>query len=228
MSEDHGTWRQSVFSRLGLWSQAQYQPIDQVRYVVIDSELTGLNRQNDALIALAAIRMQGSRIMVGETFYRLINPQREMARDNIVVHRIRPSELVDQPTVATVLDEFAEFIGDDVVVGHFVRIDWSFIKRDMQIHRGRQLRNRTLDTCKAYQWFDLQNRTMDGSYAYGMAQDLDCNLFTVAQKMDLPVSEAHHALYDAWLAASLWQRFVVMFKAYGVRRLGDLTPIARG
>ncbi|MBI5032439.1 MAG: 3'-5' exonuclease [Chloroflexi bacterium] len=212
--------------RLGLWEPDLYQSIDHARYVVIDSELTGLDKKHDAMIALSAIRMQGSRILVGETFYRLINPERAMQRENIVVHRIRPSELTNQPTIGNILKEFSEFVGDDIVVGHFVQIDWGFLNRDMQIHLGRRLQNNLIDTCRAHDWLDLQDRTLDGSYAYGAHENTDCNLFSLAQKFDIEIKEAHHALYDAFLAASLWQRYLVALKAYGVRRLGDLLPIA--
>lgn len=203
-----------------------HQPIDQVRFVVIDSELTGLDRERDAVIALSAIRMKGSRILVGETFYRLVDPQRDLERDNIIIHRIRPSELINQPTIDVVLQEFAEFIGDDVVVGHFIQIDWAFVNRDMQNHLGKRLGNYTFDTCRVHQWVDLQNHTMDGTYGYGMAQDVECNLFALANQFDITITEAHHALYDALLAAYIWQRYLVSLKSFGVRRLGDLLPIA--
>jgi DNA polymerase-3 subunit epsilon len=219
-------WSRRIRHRLGLWEQALYQPIENVRYVVIDSELTGLDKKNDAVIALSAIRMHGARILIGETFYRLVNPERDLQRESIVVHRIRPSDLTDQPTIDIVLREFADFIGEDVVVGHFIQIDWAFVNRDMQNRLGRQLHNYTFDTCRTHQWVDYQHRTMDGSYAYGMAQDVDCNLFSLAQQFDIRVQDAHHALYDAFLTAHIWQRYLVTLKSFGVRRLGDLLSIA--
>lgn len=219
-------WSRRLRQRLGLWEPALRQPIDQVRYVVIDSELTGLDKKNDAVIALSAIRMQGARILVGETFYRLVNPERDLQRENIVVHRIRPADLIGQPTINIVLQEFAQFIGEDVVVGHFTQIDWAFVNRDMQNRLGRQLHNYTLDTCRTHQWVDHQNRTLDGRYAYGIGQDVDCNLFSLAQQFDIRIEDAHHALYDAFLTANIWQRQLVTLKGYGVRRLGDLLPIA--
>jgi DNA polymerase III epsilon subunit-like protein len=54
------------------------------------------------------------------------------------------------------------------------------------------------------------------------------NLFDLAKRYRIPIRQAHHALYDAFLAAQLWQRLVVALPDYGVRRLGDAIGIAGG
>jgi DNA polymerase-3 subunit epsilon len=52
------------------------EPFEARRFVVLDLETTGLDLQRDEILALGAIRMSGSRIIVGETFYSLVRAER--------------------------------------------------------------------------------------------------------------------------------------------------------
>ncbi|MBI5649617.1 MAG: 3'-5' exonuclease [Chloroflexi bacterium] len=214
--------------RLELWNGKYHYPITDARFCVIDTELTGLDRNQDAIIALSAIRMSGARILIGETFYSLVNPERALARDNVLVHRLRGDDLADQPTIQNALEKFAEFIGDDVIVGHFVQIDLGFLKRDFQRHLGRALNNRWVDTQRAHQWAFLQEQQFLGGYGMQSIENTEANLFELARRYNIRVHGAHHALYDAFLAAQVWQRVIVTLRDLGVRRLRDALRVAGG
>src|SRR5512140_3402089 len=103
--------------------------IDDARYVVIDTELTGLNERTDCILSFGAVRMAGGRIEIGETFSRLVNPERLLTAGNIVVHEIMPSEVETKPGIETVLSEFLGFCQADTIVGHFPSIDLAFLDR---------------------------------------------------------------------------------------------------
>jgi DNA polymerase-3 subunit epsilon len=219
---------EALLRRIGFWERAFHQSIGETRFVVVDTELTGLDKKKDALIALSAVRMAGARIQVGETFYSLVNPGRGLARDNVLVHGLREMDLAHQPTIENALQKFAEFIGEDVIVGHFVEIDLGFLKRDFTSQLKQRLNNRWIDTGRAYQWLHQQEQQFLGGYGMGNRDGAGLNLFDLAKRYRIPIRQAHHALYDAFLAAQLWQRLVVALPDYGVRRLGDAIGIAGG
>ena len=224
-----GVNRLTVLLRhLGIWEPSLRQPIGDTRYVVIDTELSGLDHKQDAIIALSAIRMRGARILLGETFYGLVNPERELARENVLVHRLSNGDLAFQPTIDVALEKFAEFIGEDVIVGHFIGIDLGFLKRDVQRHLNRRLKNSWLDTYRAHEWMRAQQRQFLGGYGMYGVEETDTNLFDLARRYQIPVKQAHHALHDAFTTAQLWQRLVVKLSDLGVRRLGDALAIAGG
>lgn len=50
--------------------------IKELNYVVVDTELTGLNERRDSIISIGAIKMHGGRIDMGNTFYKLVKPNR--------------------------------------------------------------------------------------------------------------------------------------------------------
>jgi len=217
-----------LWQRLGFWERTLQQALGETTFVVVDTELTGLDAQTDAIIALSAIRMRGAQILMGETFYTLVNPERVLARDNVLVHRLRGDDLAGQPLIGEALTQFADFIGNDVVVGHYIEIDLAFLRRDVERHLGRRWTSRWLDTYRAHRWLFLQEQKFLGGYGLQGEDGTETNLFALAKRYRLPVQRAHHALYDAFLAAQLWQRFATTFPDFGVKRLGDALRVAGG
>jgi len=218
----------SFWQRLGLWERALHQPLGETTFVVVDTELTGLDVRSAPIIALSAVRMRGSQILLGESFYSLVNPERALARDNVLVHRLRGDDLAGQPLIADALTQFAAFVGDDVIVGHFIGIDLGFIQRDAPRYLGRRLSNHWLDTYQAHRWQFLQEQQFLGGYGLQGEDGTESNLFELAKRYRLPVRHAHHALYDALLAAQLWQRLARTLPDFGVKRLGDAIRVAGG
>lgn len=196
-------------------SANQAVAVDQARYVVFDTELTGLDRKQDTLVSIGALRMQGRRILLGETFYTLVNPQRTLTSDNVKIHQILPSELVDQPLVETALQQFLTFIGDDILVGHFVHIDIAMIERAL----GRKLPNRQIDTARYYDWLERNRRQFLGASDTGPIPTV---LFDIAAKFDIPLPGAHNALIDAYLTAQIWQRLLIDLPDFGLSKVKDL------
>ena len=136
-------------------------PITEVRYVAVDTELTGLDENKDSIVSVGAMRMTGGRIDLGETFYRLVSPRTELTAASVVIHEIMPSEVVASPVIEPVLAEFLEFCGTDVLVGHFISIDLAFLNREMKRLRGHTIPNAVLDTFSIYEWLRKRQKCRD-------------------------------------------------------------------
>ena len=50
-------------------------PLQNYDFVVLDTELTGLNRKNDDIVAIGAVRIKNLQICCSETFYLLVKPE---------------------------------------------------------------------------------------------------------------------------------------------------------
>ncbi len=197
--------------------------IAEARYVVIDTELTGLNEKKDSILSFGAVRMRGGRIEIGETFYRLVSPERPLTAENVVVHEITPSEVAAKPGIDTVLTEFLEFCGDDILVGHFLTIDLGFLDQATKRLHGKTVRNPVIDTFSVHEWLRL--RLKDHPYFLPPAEQ--SRLYEIAKSFDVPVNGAHNALMDAYTTAQIFQKMVPMLQSAGVRDLGDLLKIGR-
>ena len=121
-------------------------PITEANYVVLDTELTGLDRKKDAIVSIGAVKMVGGRIDMGRTFYQLVNPGRDMGTAAVVIHEITPTEILEKPAIDEVMKKFLEFCGDDILIGHHISIDLAFINREAIRAAGRAVPNLALDT----------------------------------------------------------------------------------
>jgi DNA polymerase III subunit epsilon len=198
-------------------------PITDVRYVVIDTELTGLDEKSDAILSLGAVRMTGGRIEVGAPFSRLVSPERDLQAENVVVHEITPSDVAETPSIRTVLPEFLAYCGDAVLVGHFLAIDMGFIGRDALRCTGRPVTNALVDTVSLLEW--LRKRRPDDDRFAGPPNQY--RLYDIARSFGVTVSSAHHALMDAYITAQMFQRMIPLLRQSGARTIGDLVRIGR-
>lgn len=199
-------------------------PIDRCRYVVLDTELTGLDVKTDSIVSIGAVAMQGGRIMLGETFYEMMSPGSSLTCESVVVHGITPSEVADKPCFGDVIADFRRFCGSAVLVGHFLSLDLSFLNKELRRITGRPYHGPAADTMQIHEWIRGHNGDFSRHYQ-GMAHNVD--LFTMARKYQIQVSGAHNALMDAFITAQLFQRFLSFLPALGVRTVKELLKIGR-
>jgi len=194
------------------------------RYVVMDTELTGMDARRDSIISVGAVGMQGGRIALGDTFYEMVSPETKLTSESIVVHGIMPSEVANKPSIQTVIDDFLKFCRGAVMVGHFVSLDLAFLNKVMKRLYGRRFPQPAADTGRISDWMQDHDNGFRRNYG---CSDGNKDLFSLAKKHHIPVSEAHNALMDAFITAQLFQRFLGFLPELGVRTVKDLLRIAK-
>lgn len=200
------------------------RPIAKTEFVSFDSELTGLDFKRDSIISIGAVRMRGASIMPGQTFYRLVRPASELKSQGVVVHELTHSDLERAEPAEKVLQDFIEFIGDAVLIGHFVFIDVNFVTRAMKKMFGVPLQSPAIDTSTLHDWL-YANDSRFARHHHGMT--LKNDLFSLARKYGIEVEKAHNAIYDAFVTAQLFQRFVPFLPGCGVETVHDLMSISK-
>ena len=119
---------------------------------------------------------------------------------------------------------FIEFIGDGVLIGHFAFIDLNFINRAMKRLFGCTLQNPALDTSTIHDWL-AENDSAFAQHHKGMTLKQD--LFSLAEKYGITVETSHDALYDAFLTAQLFQRFLRFLPGCGIYTIEELLMIGK-
>jgi DNA polymerase-3 subunit epsilon len=193
-------------------------PLNEARFVVIDTELTSLDAKVNRMLSVGAIAMDGPRIRLAEQFYRVVNPGVEVPEREILVHGLRPADVAHGEEPAKVVRELAEFLKGAVLVGHFIAIDKAALKKEFRA-AGRTLENVAVDSAKVHRWLELKRRTF-GEATDDRHEALD--LPTVAKHYNVAVGDSHHALADAFVTAQLWQKLLDRLEVAGVRAIGDL------
>ena len=200
------------------------QSIDEADYVAFDTELTGLDFKQDSIISIGAVKLQGTKIMPTRTFYRLVKPECALKNKSVVIHELTHTELECADDLIDVIADFVRFIGDAVLIGHFVHIDLNFVNKPLQQRYGFTLKNGALDTATLHDWL-YDNDSVFARHYQGMTMQSD--LFAMAKKYGVERGKAHNAFSDAYITAQLFQRFVPFLPGCGIKNLKELLKIAR-
>lgn len=170
--------------------QIKQQSIADTRYIVLDTETTGLHAYSgDEIIEIAMIELRGLK-PTGRHYHSMINPQRPIPAESTAIHHIRDADVANAPSVQEVLPEILGFIDNAVLVGHHINFDIRFINKTLQrICHGRLL-NPWLDTMLLY----LAFRGQMGHYA----------LEEVAQHCHVEIRNRHSAEGDASATAEIF------------------------
>src|SRR5512135_463270 len=179
--------------------------VEETRYLVIDTELTGLNGRKDSIVSIGAVRMQGGRIDLSDTFYRVINPEAGLTSESVIIHEIMPSDVLLKPDINAVLGEFLDYCGSDILVGFCVSIDMEFLNREAKRLFGAPMGNLIIYIYPLFEWM-LRKR--DFWEREGAALPHHYQHYDMARYFDIEVSGAHNAMIDAFITAQIFQRLI--------------------
>ncbi|RUM28472.1 MAG: DNA polymerase III subunit epsilon [Aquifex sp.] len=178
-------------------------------FVVIDVEATGFDVERADIIDIAAVRVEGG--IITEKFSTLVYPGYFIPERIKELTGITNAMLVGQPTIKSVLPEFLEFVGDNIVVGHFVEQDIKFINKYTKLYYNRKFKNPSLCTLK------LSRKLFPNLEKY--------SLKSIADTLGLETNGVHRALKDATLTAEIFLRILEeLWNKYGI---GDYYALKR-
>lgn len=200
-----------------------HTPIEKAPYIVVDTELTGLDIKKDSIISIGAVKMTGTEISLGDFFYRIVQTE-FCSKESILIHEITPSESAICPNIDKILREFQGHCKKRVIVGHFIDIDLKFLNREIKRLYKTKLKNPFIDTYNLYRW--IWRKTEKPDAFFEGAPDVK-SLFELAKKFGIPISGVHNAVYDAFVTAQLFQRFLYILKDQGIKKLKDLIKIGQ-
>lgn len=153
-------------------------------YVVFDLETTGINQERDAIIEISAVKVEKHKV-TGE-FSTLVNPGRHIPAAATAVNGITDDMVKDAPGIKAAMQDFLEFIGNHVLVGHNIHIfDTNFV----------------YDAALQFLGLEVTNDYIDTLYMARMClPELSHHKLTdVAAHFGLQTEGAHRALFDCMM-----------------------------
>lgn len=122
----------------------QQLELNSATYVVFDVETTGLSVTTCQIIELAAIKMTKGKEV--DRFTAFVNPRRKIPHHITQLTGITDEMVADAPSLAQVIPDFREFIGDSVLVAHNAGFDIGFIQHALLLSGLPAVDNPVLDT----------------------------------------------------------------------------------
>ncbi|WP_373482640.1 PolC-type DNA polymerase III [Acetobacterium sp.] len=158
-------------------------------YVIIDIETTGFSPRNCEIIEIGAVKVRDNKII--SVFQMLIKPKNPISSYISNLTGITNNMLIDANPIATVLDAFVSFAGNNILIGHKVNSDVNFL----------------YDHCKTNIDYDLTNDFIDIRELFRERQRsvLNSQLTSLCEKCAIQNTNAHRALSDCLMANNLYQ-----------------------
>jgi DNA polymerase III subunit epsilon len=189
-------------------------PIDDVRFVVLDLETTGLNPATDAIVTIGAFCVLGGDILLGDAFSALLKV--ELNTSAVTVHgvtRDQSRQGVDEPAA---LERFLGYLRDGVIVGHHIGHDVTAVNAACNRQWGFSLLNRSLDTMDVTLHLERA-----GAFA-GRPPIRRFTLDALCERFGVVPHDRHTAAGDAFITAQVFQRLARLAVRFGRGTLGEL------
>ncbi len=162
-------------------------------YTALDLETTGLNPKKDKIIEIGAVKVRNGEIT--DRFQSFVNPGRVLENKVKNLTGICDAMLEGAPEMGELIEPLIEFLGEDVLVGHRILFDYSFVKK-AAVDSSLSFERMGIDTLKLSRKFlpELESRRLG----------FLCGYYQIAHT-------AHRALGDAQAASDLYRKLAELF-----------------
>jgi DNA polymerase-3 subunit epsilon len=173
-----------------------FNPGPEDEFVAIDCETTGLNVRTDAVIAIAAIKIRGNRILTSDHFEAIVRPESDMRAESIKIHHLLQSDVEHAPLIWKTVRGFLQFIGGRPLVGYYLDFDVAMLDKYVLPIVGIELPNQRIEVSRLYY-----------ERKYGDAPpntSIDLSFAAILSDLGIPVLAQHNAFDDALMTAMMF------------------------
>ena len=115
-------------------------------FTVIDLEMTGRGNELGDITEISAIRYRNYKPV--SKYSKLIKARRKVLPFVVGLTGISDELLVGAPRIEMVIDEFVEFLGNDIILGHNVEFDLKVVEKAYRQIEGKNLSHNYIDTLR--------------------------------------------------------------------------------
>jgi DNA polymerase-3 subunit epsilon len=182
-------------------------PIERVRFVVLDSETTGLDPRTDRLVTIGAVAVQAGEIRLDDTFDALL--ALDYNTSAVTVHGITRDESRGGLREPEALARFLDYLADGVIVGHHILHDIQTLDAGYERHWGFTLGNHYLDT------MDLTRHLERDGALDGYPPIRHFTLDSLCEMFGVVPHDRHTASGDAFITAQVFLRLLRLAGRHG-------------
>jgi len=179
--------------------------LEDITFAVIDTETTGLNKKEDKILSIAAVKIK--KIKIVDIYNVFVDAGIAIPEESKKFHGIDNEHLKDKPKLIEIFPDFLKFLKNTIIVGHHIRFDVGMINIELEKIYGAKLPNYTIDTGQLYNF--LTDTEEKASLDYLM------------KEFHVKCEDRHSALGDAIATAEVFIKIISKF-GNKIRLLDDL------
>jgi len=164
--------------------------------VAIDCETTGLDRSRDEVIAIAAVKIRGTKILASERFAATVRSDAKMSAAAIKVHRLFEADVVVGRPVDEVIPELLRFISGRPLIGYYLEFDVAMLDKHVRRLLGFELPNPRIEVSELY----YERKFGDAP----PGSQVDLSFAAIMDDLKLPMLDQHDAYSDALMTAMIY------------------------
>ncbi|MGF1723936.1 3'-5' exonuclease [Photobacterium nomapromontoriensis] len=179
-------------------------PVKEVPFVSVDFETTGLNSQEDSILTIGLVPFTIARVQCNGSEHWVVNPNRELNEESVVIHGITDSEVKNAPQLNEILAPILDALAGKIVLVHYKNIERQFFYNALLNSIGEGIQFPVVDTLDIEH--ALQRRQCAGFLNWlKQKKPESVRLGHARERYGLPAYHPHHALTDALATAELFQ-----------------------
>lgn len=170
-----------------------------MRFIAFDLETTGTVPGVDQIVEIGAVRFNNG--AVEGVFSTLVDPQKPIPPGATAVNGITDDMVQGKPRIETLLNSFAEFCEDSMLVAHNAPFDSGFLTMDIRRYESIAPRGLIIDT------LTISRKVFPGLPNY--------KLGTLVQHLKIPSTGFHRAEEDATYCGHVFLEMVKRISVAG-------------
>lgn len=186
--------------------------IENTRFVVFDTETTGLDIANDRILSIGAIAVFDNAIDVSDSF-EIYLKQDQFKAETVEIHGILKEGKLTKLSEKDAIEQFINYIGNSVLLAHHTAFDVEMINAALKRLKLPNLKNKTIDTGILY-------KKLEGK------KDSHFNLDVLCQEFNIPKHDRHTAAGDAFITALLFLKILSKLKKERKLHYSDLFRVS--
>lgn len=194
---------------LTYFKRTQEQDINKIRFVVFDTETTGLNIKTDRILSIGCVGIQDLKIRVSDQLEQYLQ-QEHFDSSTVHIHGLLKGGHMHKKIELDAIIDFLSYIKNSILVAHHAAFDVAMINAGLKRMGLPKLKNKVLDTGHLF-----QKSKIDPSKPHFSLDEL-------AKHFNLPLHDRHTASGDAFITALLFLKLVSLLKLHETVTLKDL------
>tara|TARA_R110001583_G_C5646425_1_gene408322 strand:+ start:2171 stop:2833 length:663 start_codon:yes stop_codon:yes gene_type:complete len=202
--------KQPVFWKeyLKSFKQKSSKKIEDTRFVIFDTETTGLDLVKDRILSIGAIGVFKNTIDIADSFEIYIT-QTEFNSETVEIHGLLKEGNLIKSNEKEAIKQFISFIGNAVLVAHHASFDIEMINASLKRMELPKLKNKSIDTGILYKKLESK-------------KDNHFNLDVLCKEFNIPKHDRHTASGDAFITALLFLKILSKLKKERTVHYSDL------
>lgn len=180
------------------FKEKQPKTINETRFVVFDTETTGLDTNKDRILSIGAVAIKNNSIEISDSFEIYIK-QDEFKVETVEIHGLLKEGNLDKDLEEKAIEYFLNYIRNAVLVAHHAAFDIEMINNSLKRLNLPKLKNKSIDTGILY-------KKLEGK------KDNHFNLDVLCEEFNIPKHDRHTASGDAFITALLFLKIISKLK----------------